>query len=543
MTDDWNSFGSGPGRRAAMTLYSNPASIHSHRARIVLAEKGIVIDIVSVQNDELPEDLLDLNPYHSTPTLLDRELVLYDSRVIMEYIDERFPHPPLMPVDPVSRAQVRLALYRVEKDWYSLAEQYEKATDKKQAAQVRKVKRHESGVLRDPVVIPPDFKVHQVIELSEQLGVSGFPVVDAGKVVGIVTSRDLRFETRMDLPVSHIMTPREKLVTAPVGAPLAEAKALLNKHRLERLLLVNDAFELKGLITVKDITKQTSFPNAARDEHGKLRVGAAVGVGAGTEERVEALVAAGVDAIVVDTAHGHSQGVIERVRWVKKNYPQVEVVGGNIATGAAALALAEAGADAVKVGIGPGSICTTRIVAGVGVPQIMAIDNVATALKGSGVPLIADGGIRYSGDIAKAIAAGASTVMMGGMFAGTEEAPGEVVLYQGRSYKSYRGMGSIGAMEQGSADRYFQEATTGNPNADKLVPEGIEGRVPYKGSVVSIIFQMAGGVRASMGYCGCATIDDMKNKAEFVEITAAGIRESHVHDVQITKEAPNYRSE
>jgi IMP dehydrogenase len=414
---------------------------------------------------------------------------------------------------------------------------------KEQAAQVRKVKRHESGVLRDPVVITPQFTVYQVMELSEQLGVSGFPVVDGGKVVGIVTGRDLRFEDRMELPVSQIMTPREKLVTVPVGTPLKEAKALLNKHRLERLLVVDDEFHLKGLITVKDITKQTNFPNAARDEQGKLRVGAAVGVGEGTEERVAALVEAGVDAVVVDTAHGHSKGVIERVRWVKKNFPQIDVVGGNIATGAAALALAEAGADAVKVGIGPGSICTTRIVAGVGVPQIMAVDGVATALKGSGIPLIADGGIRYSGDIAKAIAAGASSVMMGGMFAGTEEAPGEVVLYQGRSYKSYRGMGSIGAMQQGSADRYFQESSTGNPNADKLVPEGIEGRVPYKGSVVAIIFQLAGGIRASMGYCGCATVADMQSKAEFVEITAAGIRESHVHDVQITKEAPNYRAE
>jgi IMP dehydrogenase len=448
---------------------------------------------------------------------------------------------PLVSAAMDTVTEARLAIAMAQEGGMGII--HKNLTAKEQAAQVRKVKRHESGLLRDPVVIPPDFKVHQVIELSEQLGVSGFPVVDGGRVVGIVTSRDLRFETRMEVPVSQIMTPRDKLVTVPVGTPLAEAKALLNKHRLERLLVINDAFELKGLITVKDITKQTSFPNAARDEHGKLRVGAAVGVGAGTEERVEALVAAGVDAIVVDTAHGHSHGVIERVRWVKQHYPQVDVIGGNIATGAAALALAEAGADAVKVGIGPGSICTTRIVAGVGVPQIMAIDSVATALKGSGVPLIADGGIRYSGDIAKAIAAGASTVMMGGMFAGTEEAPGEVVLYQGRSYKSYRGMGSIGAMEQGSADRYFQEATTGNPNADKLVPEGIEGRVPYKGSVVSIIFQMAGGVRASMGYCGCATIEEMKAKAEFVEITSAGIRESHVHDVQITKEAPNYRAE
>jgi IMP dehydrogenase len=379
--------------------------------------------------------------------------------------------------------------------------------------------------------------------LSEELGVSGFPVVDGGKVVGIVTGRDLRFETRYEQKVREIMTPRERLVTVPEGTTPEQAKALLNKHKLERLLVVNEVFELKGLITVKDITKQLNFPNAARDAAGRLRVGAAVGVGEGTEARVEALVKAGVDAIVVDTAHGHSKGVIDRVRWVKNNFPGVEVIGGNIATGAAALALAEAGADAVKVGIGPGSICTTRIVAGVGVPQIMAVDNVASALKGSGIPLIADGGIRYSGDIAKAIAAGASTVMMGGMFAGTEEAPGEVILFQGRSYKSYRGMGSIGAMQQGSADRYFQESGSGNPNADKLVPEGIEGRVPYKGSVVTIIYQMAGGLRAAMGYCGCASIEDLHQKAEFVEITAAGIRESHVHDVQITKEAPNYRAD
>jgi IMP dehydrogenase len=416
-------------------------------------------------------------------------------------------------------------------------------TAQQQAAEVAKVKRYESGVLLDPVVITPQHTVRQVMAMSDQMGISGFPVCDGGKVVGIVSGRDLRFETRYDVQVKEIMTPRERLITVPEGTTPEQAKALLNKHKLERLLVVNDAFELKGLITVKDITKQTSFPNAARDPSGRLRVGAAVGVGEGTEERVEALVKAGVDAIVVDTAHGHSHGVIERVRWVKQNYPHIDVVGGNIATGAAALALAEAGADAVKVGIGPGSICTTRIVAGVGVPQITAIDNVAMALQGSGIPLIADGGIRYSGDIAKAIAAGASTVMMGGMFAGTEEAPGEIILYQGRSYKSYRGMGSIGAMQQGSADRYFQEATTGNPNADKLVPEGIEGRVPYKGSMVSIVYQMAGGVRASMGYCGCATIEEMRQQAEFVEISAAGMRESHVHDVQITKEAPNYRAE
>ena len=448
---------------------------------------------------------------------------------------------PLVSAAMDTVTEARLAIAMAQEGGMGIV--HKNLSPQEQAAQVRKVKRHESGILRDPVVITPQHTVRAVMELSEQLGISGFPVVDGGAVVGIVTGRDMRFETRLDIPVSQIMTPREKLVFISEGATAAQAKALLNKHKLERVLIVNAAFELRGLITVKDITKQTSFPNAARDSQGKLRVGAAVGVGEGTEERVELLAAAGVDAIVVDTAHGHSKGVIDRVRWVKQHYPHIDVIGGNIATGAAALALADAGADAVKVGIGPGSICTTRIVAGVGVPQIMAIDSVATALRGTGVPLIADGGIRFSGDIAKAIAAGASTVMMGGMFAGTEEAPGEIVLYQGRSYKSYRGMGSIGAMQQGSADRYFQESTGANPNADKLVPEGIEGRVPYKGSVVSIIFQMAGGLRASMGYCGCPTVADMQNKAEFVEITSAGIRESHVHDVQITKEAPNYRAD
>ena len=448
---------------------------------------------------------------------------------------------PLVSAAMDTVTEARLAIAMAQEGGIGIV--HKNLTAQEQAAQVAKVKRYESGVLRDPVVITPEHTVLQVMQLSDDLDISGFPVIDQGRVVGIVTGRDLRFETRYDQPVREIMTPRERLVTVPDGTTPEEAKALLNKHKLERLLVVNDAFELKGLITVKDITKQLNFPNAARDATGRLRVGAAVGVGEGTEERVAALVKAGVDAIVVDTAHGHSKGVIERVRWVKRNYPQIEVIGGNIATGAAALALVEAGADAVKVGIGPGSICTTRIVAGVGVPQIMAIDSVATALKGTGVPLIADGGIRYSGDIAKAIAAGAGTVMMGGMFAGTEEAPGEVILYQGRSYKSYRGMGSIGAMQQGSADRYFQESSTGNPNADKLVPEGIEGRVPYKGSVVAIIYQMAGGLRASMGYCGCGTIAEMHDRAEFVEITTAGIRESHVHDVQITKEAPNYRAD
>jgi IMP dehydrogenase len=417
---------------------------------------------------------------------------------------------------------------------------------RQQAAEVARVKRYESGVLRDPITVSPSTTVSEVMALSRQHGFSGFPVVEGRVVVGIVTNRDLRFESRLDAPVREVMTPRERLIWVKEGASLDEGKTLMHRHRLERVLVVNDAFELRGLMTVKDITKQTNFPNAARDAMGKLRVGAAVSVGDGTEERVELLVKAGVDALVVDTAHGHSAGVIERVRWVKRNYPQVDVIGGNIATGAAATALVEAGADAVKVGIGPGSICTTRIVAGVGVPQIMAIDNVANALRGSGVPLIADGGIRFSGDIAKAIAAGASSVMMGGVFAGTEEAPGETILYQGRTYKSYRGMGSLGAMQQGSADRYFQATDEGagnNPNTAKLVPEGIEGQVPYKGSVVSIIFQMAGGLRSAMHYCGCASIDEMQQRAEFVEITTAGIRESHVHDVQITKEAPNYRAE
>ncbi len=420
-------------------------------------------------------------------------------------------------------------------------------TAQQQAKEVARVKRYESGVLRDPITVGPDMPVREVMVLAQQHGISGFPVLEGKQVVGIVTNRDLRFETRMDVPVREIMTPCERLITVREGATLDEGKTLMHRHKLERVLVVNDAFELRGLMTVKDITKQTSFPDAARDQHGKLRVGAAVGVGDGTEERVEALAAAGVDAIVVDTAHGHSAGVIERVRWVKRNYPNIDVIGGNIATGAAALALVEAGADAVKVGIGPGSICTTRIVTGVGVPQIMAIDNVAKALKGSGVPLIADGGVRYSGDVAKAIVAGADSVMMGSAFAGTDEAPGETILYQGRSYKSYRGMGSIGAMQKGSADRYFQQTGDdsggNNPNTTKLVPEGIEGQVPYKGSVVGILFQMAGGLRASMHYCGCATIADMQTQAEFVEITSAGVRESHVHDVQITKEAPNYRTE
>lgn len=406
-----------------------------------------------------------------------------------------------------------------------------------QAAQVARVKRFESGVVNDPVTIPPTMSVREVVALTRQRRISGLPVVEGNKVVGIVTNRDLRFETNLDQQVQNIMTPRDRLITVREGTSREEAMALLHKHRLERVLVINENYELKGLITVKDIQKSREHPLASKDDRGRLRVGAAVGVGEGTEERVAALAEAGVDVIVVDTAHGHSQGVLDRVQWVKKNFPQLQVIGGNIATAAAALALVDHGADAVKVGIGPGSICTTRIVAGVGVPQIAAIDNVARALEGTGVPFIADGGIRYSGDIAKAIAAGAYTVMLGGLFAGTEEAPGEIELFQGRSYKSYRGMGSVGAMQKGSSDRYFQD-TEGN--AEKLVPEGIEGRVPYKGSVLAVIHQLMGGLRASMGYVGCGTIDDMRNKAEFVEITSSGIRESHVHDVQITKEAPNY---
>ena len=409
-----------------------------------------------------------------------------------------------------------------------------------QAAEAAKVKRFESGVLRDPVTVAPDITVRELLALTQKYKVSGFPVVDKGKVVGMVTNRDYRFETNLDAPVSAIMTPKERLIYVNEKASPEEAKALLHKHRLERVLVVNESFKLRGLITVKDILKSTEHPNACKDEQGKLRVGAAVGVGVGTEDRVDRLVEAGVDVIVVDTAHGHAQAVLDRVAWIKKRHPKMQVIGGNVATTAGAKALIDVGADGVKVGIGPGSICTTRVVAGVGVPQITAIDNVRQALEDAAVPFIADGGVRYSGDVAKAIAAGATAVMMGSVFAGTEEAPGETILYQGRSYKSYRGMGSLGAMQDGAADRYFQDPTN---NIDKLVPEGIEGRVPYKGSVLSIIYQMVGGLRASMGYCGCATIDEMRTKAEFVEITSAGMRESHVHDVQIVKEAPNYRAE
>jgi len=446
---------------------------------------------------------------------------------------------PLLAAAMDTVTEARLAIAIAQEGGMGIV--HKNMTPKAQAAEVAKVKRFESGVVKDPITVPPTMLVREVLAITRAHRISGLPVVDGRTIVGIVTNRDLRFETNLDQPVSSIMTPRERLVTVPEGTELDVAKALMHRHRLERVLVVNDAFELKGLITVKDILKSTEHPFACKDDLGQLRVGAAVGTGADTPARVEALIAAGVDVIVVDTSHGHSQGVLDRVRWIKRGFPLVQVIGGNIATAAGARALADAGADGVKVGIGPGSICTTRVVAGVGVPQISAILN---ALEGAGaqIPIIADGGIRYSGDIAKAIAAGASSVMLGSLFAGTEESPGDTELYQGRSYKSYRGMGSLGAMQEGSADRYFQDAE-GEGEAEKLVPEGIEGRVPYKGPLSAVIHQLTGGLRAAMGYCGCPTIDDMRTRAEFVEITTAGIRESHVHDVQITKEAPNYRVE
>ncbi len=411
----------------------------------------------------------------------------------------------------------------------------------KQAMQVRRVKKFEAGTVVDPITVHPEMTIGELLRLTQDNNISGVPVVEKGtdKVIGIVTHRDWRFETNLSLPVSHIMTPKEQLVTVKEGESNENIKRLLHEHRIEKVIVINDDFRLRGLITVNDFAKAENNPNACKDEHGRLRVGAAVGTGADTQARVEALIAADVDIIVVDTAHGHSRGVIDKVSWIKKNFPHVQVIGGNIATGDAAKALRDAGADAVKVGIGPGSICTTRIIAGVGVPQISAIDNVASALQDS-IPLIADGGIRYSGDMAKAIAAGASCIMVGSLMAGTEEAPGEVELFQGRYYKAYRGMGSLGAMsgQNGSSDRYFQDAKEG---VEKLVPEGIEGRVPYKGPVAGIVNQMVGGLRSSMGYTGCATIEEMRTKPQFVKVTSAGMKESHVHDVQITKEAPNYR--
>ncbi|MHC9511101.1 IMP dehydrogenase [Kangiella sp. M94] len=412
-------------------------------------------------------------------------------------------------------------------------------TIEQQAEHVRRVKKFESGIVSDPITITPDITIGQVKQMTREHGISGMPVVDGNQLVGIVTNRDIRFETNLDKPVSKVMTPKERLVTVKEEASQEEIYDKLHEFRIEKLLVVNDNFELKGLITVKDINNAETKPNACKDRYGHLRVGAAVGTGTETPDRVAAIVAAGVDIILVDTSHGHSQGVLDRIKWIKQNYPDKQVMGGNVATAAGARALVDAGADGVKVGIGPGSICTTRIVTGVGVPQISAVSSVAKELKGSGIPFIADGGIRFSGDICKAIAAGAYSVMVGSMLAGTEEAPGEVELFQGRSYKSYRGMGSLGAMsqKQGSSDRYFQSSNA----ADKLVPEGIEGRVPYKGSMTQIIHQMMGGLRSSMGLTGCSTIEEMQNKAEFVRVTNAGMNESHVHDVAITKEAPNYR--
>jgi IMP dehydrogenase len=484
-----------------------------------LLQKALTFDdvlLVPAYSDILPKDT-------SLATRLSRNITL---------------NIPLLSAAMDTVTEARLAITMAQEGGIGII--HKNLTAKEQAREVATVKRFESGVVRDPITIPPTMKIRDAIALSQQHGISGFPVVEGKLVVGIITNRDLRFEEELDAPVSAKMTPRDKLVYVLDGADPLEAKRLMNKYRLERVIVVNEAFELRGLITVKDIQKSTEHPMASKDGLGKLRVGAAVGVGADNDERVDLLVKAGVDVIVVDTAHGHSKGVLDRVRWIKDNYRGVDVIGGNIATAAAARALVDHGADGVKVGIGPGSICTTRIVAGVGVPQVTAISNVSQALAGTGVPCIADGGIRFSGDISKALAAGASTVMMGSMFAGTEEAPGEVILFQGRSYKSYRGMGSLGAMADGSADRYFQDAAN---NVDKFVPEGIEGRVPYKGSAIAILYQLVGGVRSSMGYCGCATIDEFREKAEFVEITSAGMRESHVHDVQITKEAPNYRAE
>ncbi len=442
---------------------------------------------------------------------------------------------PLLSAAMDTVTEARLAIALAQEGGIGMV--HKNMTAKEQAAQVAKVKRFESGVVKDPICVRSDMTVRDVLNLTRQHKISGLPVLQGKQVVGIVTNRDLRFESNLDQSIGNIMTPRERLITVKENAGLDEARALMHKHRIERVLVINDAFELRGLMTVKDILKSTEHPNACKDSQGRLRVGAAVGVGEGTEDRITLLAEAGVDVIVVDTAHGHSRGVLSRVQWVKQNFPQIDVIGGNIATAAAAKALVEHGADGVKVGIGPGSICTTRIVAGVGVPQITAIQNVAEALADSGVPLIADGGVRFSGDIAKSIAAGAHAVMLGGLFAGTEEAPGEIELFQGRSYKSYRGMGSLGAMQQGSSDRYFQD---NEANQDKLVPEGVEGRVPYKGSALAVIHQLMGGLRSSMGYLGCPDIATVHAKAEFVQITSAGIRESHVHDVQITKEAPNY---
>lgn len=484
--------------------------------------------MLRIQAEALTYDDVSLVPAHSL-------ILPKDVRLATRLTRELRLNLPIVSaaMDTVTEARLAIAMAQLG----GIGILHKNLSVERQAAEVARVKNFEAGVIREPFTVGPDTTIGEVLRLTRARNISGVPVVDGGKLVGIVTGRDMRFETKLDDPVRNVMTKQDRLITVREGASDGEVLALLHKHRIEKILVVNDDFALRGLITVKDIQKAHDNPNAAKDADEQLLVGAAVGVGGDTEQRVEALVAAGVDVIIVDTAHGHSQGVLDRVNWVKKTWPQVQVIGGNIVTGDAAKALEDAGADAVKVGVGPGSICTTRVVAGVGVPQITAIDMVAEALQDR-IPLIADGGIRYSGDIGKALVAGASTVMIGGLFAGTEEAPGEVELFQGRSYKSYRGMGSLGAMEQGSKDRYFQDAS----DADKLVPEGIEGRVPYRGALGGIIHQLAGGLRATMGYVGCATIEDMRTQPKFVKITGAGQRESHVHDVTITKQPPNYQA-
>lgn len=499
-------------------------------ARLYLSDANTVPRMLRISEQALTFDDVLLLPAHSVVLPKDVDLVTRLTRDIQLNI-------PLISAAMDTVTESRLAITMAQEGGIGIV--HKNMSTEQQANQVRLVKKFESGVIKDPITVSPSTTIREVLEITRQHDISGVPVVEGEQLVGIVTNRDTRFETRFDAPVSTIMTGKDKLVTVKEGAGREEVLKLLHEHRIEKVLVVDGQFRLRGLITVKDIQKASDKPNACKDDQGRLRVGAAVGVGAGTDERVEALVNAGVDVIVVDTAHGHSEGVIQRVRWVKQHYPDLQVIGGNIATAAAARALAEAGADAVKVGIGPGSICTTRIVAGVGVPQISAVANVAQELNGRGIPVIADGGIRYSGDMAKAVAAGAHSIMVGSMFAGTEEAPGEVELFQGRSYKSYRGMGSLGAMasQQGSSDRYFQEGS----EADKLVPEGIEGRVPYKGPLQPVIHQLLGGLRSSMGYTGCATVEEMRTKPEFVQVSVAGMTESHVHDVTITKEAPNYR--
>ena len=486
--------------------------------------------MLRIIQDALTFDDVLLLPGHSTVLPKDVQLATLLTRSIQLNI-------PLLSAAMDTITEARLAIALAQEGGIGII--HKNMPIEEQARQVRKVKKFESGIVKDPFTVTPDITVRELLELTKLHNISGMPVVENEQLVGIVTNRDVRFEKNLDQPVAKIMTPKERLVTVTEGAGREEIITLLHKHRIEKVLVVDNKFRLRSLITAKDIQKAKEKPLACKDQYDQLRVGAAVGIGAGTPERVAALVNAGVDVIVVDTAHGHSQGVIDRVQWIKKNFPQVQVIGGNIATAAAAKALVDAGADAVKVGIGPGSICTTRIVTGVGVPQISAITNVVEALKGKNIPVIADGGVRYSGDVAKALAAGAHAVMIGSLFAGTDEAPGEVELYQGRSYKSYRGMGSLGAMTQGSSDRYFQETK----ETEKLVPEGIEGRVPYRGGLQIVIQQLLGGLRSGMGYTGCATIEELRTKAEFVRITSAGVRESHVHDVSIVKESPNYRTE